>query len=380
MLYADYNATTPLDPEVRRAMAEALDGSFGNPSSIHRAGQEARRLVERARAEVAAFIGAEPDEIVFCSGGTEADNLAVLGAVAAAKTGRTSVVTSAIEHPAVLEPCAHLQRQGHTVTFLGVDREGRVDLSGLEAALGSGVGLVSVMLANNDTGVIQPIGEVARAAARCGALVHTDAVQAAGRLAIDVERLGVSLLSLSAHKLHGPKGAGALYVRRGVALAPLVHGGRQERTLRPGTENVPAIVGFGKACELARVRLEEDSRRVQELRDRFEANVKARVPSVRVNGGGAPRLPNTANLAFAGLDGEALVINLDLLGMAASRGAACSAADQNPSHVLLAMGQSEAEARASVRFSFGRGTTAEEIDRAVDLVGQALDPVRGARR
>jgi cysteine desulfurase len=380
MLYADYNATTPTDPEVRAAMAEALEASFGNPSSLHRAGQEARRLVERARAQVAALIGAEPDEILFCSSGTEADNLAVLGAVAAAEPGRTGVVTSAIEHHAVLEPCALLQRRGRAVTYVGVDREGRLDLDGLTAALGGGVGLVSVMLANNDTGVIQPIEEVARAAAGCGALVHTDAVQAAGKLAIDVGKLPVSLLSLSAHKLHGPKGASALYVRRGVAIAPLLYGGRQERTLRPGTENVPAIVGFGRACELARLRLEADNRHVQALRGRFEAAVQAGVAAVRVNGGGAPRLPNTANLAFAGLDGEALVVNLDLLGMAASRGAACSAADQKPSHVLLAMGQSEPEARASVRFSFGRGTTAEEIDRAVALVGQAVDRVRGARR
>ena len=379
MLYADYNATTPVDPEVRAAMAEAWDGGFGNPSSIHRAGQEARRLVERARAQVAALISAAPDEIVLCSGGTEADNLAVLGAVAAEATGRSAVVTSSIEHHAVLEPCAHLQRQGHAVTFLGVDREGRLDRAGLEAALGPGVGLVSVMLANNDTGVIQPVAEVARAAAASGALLHTDAVQAAGKLAIDVGKLPVALLSLSAHKLYGPPGAGALYVRRGVALAPLLFGGRQERALRPGTENVPAIVGFGKACELARARLEADSRHVQALRDRFETRILECIPGVQVNGGGAPRLPNTSNLAFAGLDGEALVINLDLLGLAASRGAACSAAEQKPSHVLLAMGQSVAEARSAVRFSFGRGTTAAEIDRAVALVGQAADRVRGAR-
>ena len=379
MLYADYNATTPVDPEVRAAMAEAWDGGFGNPSSIHRAGQEARRLVERARAQVAALISAAPDEIVLCSGGTEADNLAVLGAVAAEATGRSAVVTSSIEHHAVLEPCAHLQRQGHAVTFLGVDHAGRLELDGLAAALGPGVGLVSVMLANNDTGVIQPVAEVARAAAASGALLHTDAVQAAGKLAIDVGKLPVALLSLSAHKLYGPQGAGALYVRRGVALAPLLFGGRQERALRPGTENVPALVGFGKACELARARLEADSRHVQALRDRFEARILECIPGVQVNGGGAPRLPNTSNLAFAGLDGEALVINLDLLGLAASRGAACSAAEQKPSHVLLAMGQSVAEARSAVRFSFGRGTTAAEIDRAVALVGQAADRVRGAR-
>jgi cysteine desulfurase len=379
ILYADHNATTPLDPEVRAAIAEALGGSFGNPSSIHRAGQEARRLVERARAQVAGLVGAEPDEIVFTSGGTESDNLAVLGAVTAAPAGRTGVVTSAIEHHAVLEPCAHWQRQGHAVTFIGVDGAGRLELGALAAAAGPGIALFSVMLANNDTGVIQPVAEVAQAAAACGSLVHSDAVQATGKLPIDVKKLGVSLLSFSSHKLYGPKGAGALYVRRGVAIAPLMHGGRQERTLRPGTENVPAIVGFGKACELARARLVVDGRHVQALRDRFETQIVARVPGTRINGVGAGRLANTSDIAFAGLDGEALTINLDMLGMAVSTGAACSAADQTPSHVLLAMGQSEAEARSSVRFSFGRETTTEEIDRAVALVLRAVTLLRGAR-
>ena len=379
MLYADYNATTPLAPEVRTAMAEALDESFGNPSSIHRAGQQARRLVERARAQAAALIGAEPDEIIFTSGGTESDNLAVLGAVAAAPVGRAGVVTSAIEHHAVLEPCAQLQRQGHPVTLVGVDREGQLDRLALAAALKTEVALVSVMLANNDTGVVQPVAEVAQAAAACGALVHTDAVQVAGKLPVDVEGLGVSLLSFSSHKLYGPKGAGALYLRRGARIAPLVHGGRQERTLRPGTENVPAIVGFGKACELARARLAADAAHVRALRERFERLVLERVPGTRINGGGAERLANTSSLGFAGLDGEAITINLDLLGMAVSRGAACSAADQKPSHVLLAMGQSEAEARASVRFSFGRQTAEAEVDRMVALVVQAVSLVRGAR-
>ena len=379
ILYADYNATTPLDLEVRAAMADALGACFGNPSSIHRAGQEARRLVERARAQVAGLVGAEPDEMVFTSGGTESDNLAVLGALAAAPAGRSGVVTSAIDHHAVLEPCAHWRGQGHAVTFVGVDGEGRLDLCALEAAAGSHIALISVMLANNDTGVIQPVVEVARTAAACGSLVHSDAVQAAGKLPIDVKKLGVSLLSFSSHKLHGPKGAGALYLRRGVAIAPRMHGGRQERTLRPGTENVPAIVGFGKACEMAHLHLAADGRRAAELRDLFETEILARVPGTRINGVGAGRLANTSNVAFAGLDGEALAINLDMLGMAVSTGAACSAADKTPSHVLLAMGQSEAEARSSVRFSFGRETTLEEIDRAVALVLQAVTFLRGAR-
>ena len=378
MIYADYNATTRIDPEVRAAMDEALDAGFGNPSSIHAAGQAARRLVDRARAQVARLVGAAPEEIVFTGGGTEADNLAVLGVAGAAPSDRPGIVTSAVEHQAVLAPCAFLQKQSRSVTFLPVDGAGRIDLTALEAAAKPEVALISVMFANNDTGTIEPIAEVVKVATDCGAVVHTDAVQAAGKLPIDVNQLGVSLLSFSSHKIHGPKGVGALYVRRGVALVPRVHGGRQERTLRPGTENVPGIVGFGKACELAQTRLEADSRRVAELRAYFENQILARVRGARLNGGG-DRLPNTANIAFAGLDGEAITINLDMAGMAVSTGAACSSADKTPSHVLVAMGQSALEARSSVRFSFGRDNTDEEIDRAVILVAQTVTMLREAR-
>ncbi|HEX7509484.1 MAG TPA: cysteine desulfurase family protein, partial [Polyangia bacterium] len=261
---------------------------------------------------------------------------------------------------------------------LSVDRDGRVDLAALEDAVKRDVALVSLMLAKNDTGTIQPVAEVAQVAKARGALMHSDAVQAAGKLPIDVNKLGVTLLSFSSHKIHGPKGAGALFVRYGAHLAPLVHGGRQERTLRPGTENVPAIVGFGKACELARMRLEADARRVAELRDHFEKQLLTRVSGVRINGGCA-RLPNTSNMAFAGLDGEAITINLDMLGMAVSTGAACSSVDKTPSHVLVAMGQSAAEARSSVRFSFGRDNSDEEIERAIRLVVQAVQLLREVR-
>jgi cysteine desulfurase len=381
LLYADYNATTPLDPEVRAAMAEALDGGFGNPSSLHQVGQQARRLIERARGQVAALVGAEPDEIVFTSGGTESDNLAVLGAMGAAPSGRRSLVTTTIEHHAVLDPCVHLRAAGTRVAMVGVDGEGRLKLDALAAAIGPETALVSVMLANNDTGAIQPVAEVARIARATGALVHTDAVQAAGKLQVAVDALGVSMLSLSSHKLHGPKGAGALYVRREVVLRPLMHGGHQERSLRPGTENVPAIVGFGKACELARARLSSDAAQIRKLRDRFEGEILARVQKTRVNGPRGPeaRLANTSNISFAGADAEALTINLDLLGMAASRGSACSAGDPAPSHVLLAMGQATSQARSAVRFSFGRETTVEEIDRAVGLVVQAVGLLLGAK-
>jgi cysteine desulfurase len=378
MIYADYNATTPLDLEVRAAMDEALGATFGNPSSMHQAGQAALRLVDRARSQVATFINAAADEIVFTSGGTEADNLAVLGAAAGAPAGRRGVVASAVEHKAVLDPCAHWQAQGNPVALLRVDSDGRVDTAALEAAVTKDVALVSVMLANNDIGTLEPLADVVTIAKARGALVHTDAVQAAGKVPIDVKALGVSLLSFSSHKIHGPKGAGALFVRNGVRLAPLVHGGRQERTLRPGTENVPAIVGFGKACELAGKRLDADARRVAELRDHFEKRILTGISGTRVNGG-AHRLPNTSNIAFAGLDGEAIVINLDMMGLAASTGAACNSADKTPSHVLLAMGQSPAQARSSVRFSFGRENTDEQIDRAALLVAQAVTLLREVR-
>lgn len=379
MLYADHNATTPVDPEVRAAMACALEASFGNASSLHSAGQEARRLVERARAQAAALIGAQPDEILFTSGGTEADNLAVLGAAQAAPSGRTGVVTTAIEHPAVLAPCQLLRDAGRPVTFLPVDADGRLRGEALADAGKPSVALFSVMLANNETGAMQPLGDVVQVAAARGALVHTDAVQAAGKMPIDVKALGVSMLSFSSHKIHGPKGAGALYVKRNSPLAPLLHGGRQERGLRPGTENVPAIVGFGKACELSADRLGEDSRRLALLRDRFEAQILARIEGARINGPVHGRLPNTSNIAFAGLDGEAITINLDMLGMAASNGAACSAVDHAPSHVLLAMGQSESVARSAVRFSFGRDHRDEDIDRAIALVVQAIALLRKAQ-
>jgi cysteine desulfurase len=379
-IYADYNATTRIDPEVRAAMDEAMEVGFGNPSSIHRAGQAARRLIDQARARVARLINAATEEIVFASGGTEADNLAVLGVAQAAKGERRRVVTSAVEHQAVLAPCTFLQEQGQPVTFLPVDGDGKIDAAALEAAAKPDVVLMSVMLANNDVGTVQPIADVVKAAAACGAVVHTDAVQAAGKLPIDVNGLGVSLLSFSSHKIHGPKGVGALYVRRKIPMVPLVHGGRQERLLRPGTENVAGIVGFGKACELAQARLASDSRRVASLRDRFEGQILANVSGTRINGNVANRLANTSNLAFAGLDGEAITINLDMAGMAVSTGAACSSADKTPSHVLVAMGQSAAVARSSVRFSFGRDNSDEDIERAVDLVVRTVKLLRGANR
>ena len=292
MRYLDHNATTPLAPEVRAEMESAFE-CFGNPSSLHAAGQEARRILDRARARVATLLGAEPDEIVFTSGGTEADNLAILGVMGASPRPGSAVVASAVEHPAVLNPCLRLQAAGHPAAFVAVDTNGTIRMEAFEEALRQGPALVSVMLANNDTGTIQPVGTLAACSRHRGAVFHTDAVQAVGKIPVDVRALGVDLLSLSAHKLYGPKGIGALFVRRGTSLASLVHGGHQERGIRPGTENVPAIAGFGKACEVAGMRLSAESARQASLRDAFEAAATAAIPGVRVNGKDAPRLPNT---------------------------------------------------------------------------------------
>ena len=376
-VYLDHNATAPLDPAVRVEMDAALDAADGNPSSVHAAGQAARRILDVARARVARLIGAQPEEIVFTSGGTEADNLAVLGCANAPGRERRAIAATAIEHQAVLNPCRRLAETGRRVAFLGVDRDGVLDLERARIELPEDAGLVSAMLANNDVGTIQPVAAAAELAHSRGALLHTDAVQAAGKIPIDVRALGVDLLSISAHKLHGPKGVGALYVRRGVRLSPLAFGGHQERGLRPGTENVAGIAGLGKACELAAQRMEGDARLVRALRDGFEKAIAARVPGARVYGAAAARLPNTSTVGFDGVDGELLAINLDLLGVAVSTGAACSAGSSDPSHVLLAMGRSAVEARSQIRLSFGRTNTEEEASRAADLVCRAVSILRG---
>jgi cysteine desulfurase len=378
--YLDHNATTPLDPEVRAEMESCFGEAFGNPSSLHSFGQQARRVVDRARSRVAHLIRAQPDEIVFTSGGTEADNLAILGAVAAASRQPAHLLTTAVEHQAVLNTCRHLEDLGRPVTYLPVDSRGVVEPARFLEALREGTVLASIMLANNDVGAIQPVAVVSELAKRRGVVLHTDAVQAVGKIPVDVNALGVDLLSFSAHKLHGPRGAGALFVRKGTRLSPVVFGGHQERGLRPGTENVAAIAAFGKACELAATRLAEDTARITALRDSFEAAVQERIPGAVVNGLGAPRLSNTSNIGFEGLDGEMLALNLDLLGVAVSTGAACSSGDREPSHVLLAMGRSSAQARSAVRFSFGRGNTTEEMAWAVERVCRAAESMRGARR
>jgi cysteine desulfurase len=381
-IYLDYNATTPVDRAVLDAMVLYFSQSFGNAGSIHSAGQRARGAVDSARESVAALLGATSSEIVFTSGGTEADNLAIFGAVASGGEGlgeqkpRKHVVTTTIEHHAVLNTCQELQRRGVEVTYVPVGSSGIVDPEDVRRALRPETVLITVMHANNELGTIQPIAEIARIAKEADVIFHCDAVQSAGKLPLDVNQLGVDLLSISAHKIYGPKGAGALYVRTGTAIEPLFRGGHAERDRRPGTENVPGIVGLGKAADLARKQLAADTDRIGALRDRLEDELLERIPGVRVSGDRRRRVPNTTNLIFSGAGGEALLIALDLQGLECSTGAACSSGSVEPSHVLIAIGLSPDEARSSLRFSLGRPTTAEEIDGAVRMLPGVVERLR----
>jgi cysteine desulfurase len=383
-IYLDNNATTPVHPAVLEAMLPYLGGEFGNPSSAHHYGQRARQAIEHAREAVAALIGARPPEIIFTSGGTEADNAAIFGIVEHALRTRKNadraphVVTAAIEHEAVLKTCHALEKRGVSVTYVPVARDGIVSADAIGAALRPETVLISVMRANNEIGTLQPIEEIGAMAAESDILLHTDAVQAAGKVAIDVNRLGVDLLSLSAHKFYGPKGVGALYVRKGTELDPFVHGGGNERGRRAGTENVAAIAGMGKAAELARAELTEISAHFLELRNRLEEGLLGRIAGARVNGEVTRRVPNTSNLMLPGVESESLVIALDLAGLACSAGAACSSGAVDPSHVLSAIGLTAAEARASVRLSVGRMNTLEEIERALEIIPAAVARQRGA--
>jgi cysteine desulfurase len=376
--YLDYNATTPVDPAVLEAILPFLAGNFGNASSIHSPGQRARTAVDRARDSVANLLGAKPSEIVFTSGGTESDNLAIFGVAAASQSAGACqhIITTAIEHHAVLNSCQALESQGLDVTYVPVGATGIVDPDEIRRALRPETILISVMHANNELGTIQPIEEIGRFAAEADIYFHCDAVQSAGKLPLDVNRLGVDLLSISAHKIYGPKGVGALYVRTGTPLVPQFHGGHHERDRRPGTENVPGIVGLGKAAELAVANLPSESQRISALRDRLGRSILDSISSVRLNGDPSRRVPNTTNLSFTGAGGEAMLIALDLLGVACSTGAACSSGAVEPSHVLLAIGLSPDEARSSLRFSLGRQTTDEEIDHAIATIPGVVERLR----
>ena len=376
-LYLDFNATAPIRAEVADAVSVAMRSRFGNPSSVHRYGQEAKTALDDARTAVARLIGANAPEVVFTSGGTESDNTAIRAAADAFEPkGRRHLIATAIEHDAVLATFKALETRGWRTTLLPVGPSGVVDPASLERVIGPDTALVSVMLANNELGTIQPVAALAAIARAHGALVHTDAVQAAGRIPVRVTDLGVDLLSISGHKFGAPKGVGALWVRRGLVLQPWATGGRQERGRRAGTENVPALEGFGVAARLAYEDLAEAAVRMAARRDRLEAALLAQVPGSAVNGGGAPRVPNTTNISFDRVEGESLVIGLDLEGIAVSTGSACSSGSLEPSHVLRAMGLPPHRVQSAIRFSLGPDTTDDDIDRTVDAVGRVVARLR----
>src|SRR5437016_1177006 len=372
-VYLDNNATTPVLPEIFEAMKPYFGEHFGNASSIHHHGQETRAAVERARESVAALLGCRASEIVFTSGGTEADNLAIFGLASPGD----HVITSTVEHHAVLNACKRLESLGCEVSYLPVDGRGLVDPDDVRRALRAHTKLVTIMMGNNETGVLQPVGEIGKIAAEADVNFHTDAVQAAGKLPIDVQKIECDLLSISGHKMHAPQGVGALYVRKGTQLQPMVYGGSHERSRRAGTENVPGIVGVGKAAEMARDALEKGAlSTIEKMRDRLQRAILENFDGVGVNGDGAPRVPNTTNLYFEGLEGESLVIALDLKGLAVSTGAACSSGAIEPSHVLTAMGVTPDRARASIRFSMGKQNTPEDVDFALTLILETVARLR----
>jgi cysteine desulfurase len=371
-VYLDNNATTPVLPEVLEAMRPYFGEHFGNASSIHHHGQETRAAVECARESVAALLGCRASEVVFTSGGTEADNLAIFGL---ARPG-DHVITSTIEHHAVLNACKHLAAQGCEITHVPVDARGLVDPADVKRAIRPNTKLITIMFANNESGVVEPVAEVGKIAAEADVYFHTDAVQAAGKIAIDVSQIGCDLLTISGHKLHAAQGVGALYVRKGTQLEPMLYGGSHERSRRAGTENVPGIVGLGKASELARAGLERgDDLKMAASRDHLEREL-LEIEATGLNGEGAPRVPNTANIYFDGIEGEALVIALDLKGLAVSTGAACSSGAIEPSHVLTAMGLRPDRAKASIRFSLGKQNTPEDVPFALGLIPETVARLR----
>jgi len=376
LVYLDYNSTTPIDPAVLAEMQAFSTETFGNPSSVHWYGQKAKAAMENAREKIAAFLGARPTEIYFTSGGTEADNLAVKGAAHAGRSRGKHIITSRIEHHAVLKTVQYLEKEGFEATYLGCDGAGVVSAAELKQALRPDTVVVSIMMANNETGVIQPVRELAAVCRGAGTPFHTDAVQAIGKIPVTVDELGVDMLSLSAHKFCGPKGIGALYIRRKTTVTPLLHGGSHERRKRPGTENVVGIIGMAKAMEIAVQRRDNEHRRLSELSDYFVREVTSRIGEVYLNGSPGNRIPSTVNLSFRGVEGESIILSLDLKGIAVSSGSACTSGSLEPSHVLQAMGVDPILAQGSIRFSMGRFTTREEIDYTVAALPEIITRLR----
>ncbi len=375
-IYLDYAATTPTHPEVVQAMLPYFTENFGNPSTVYACGQEAKEATERARTSVASLIGARDEEIVFTSGGTESDNFAIKGVAFANESRGRHIITTTIEHHAVLETGKFLEKRGFTVSYLPVDRSGLIRPEDVKKAIKPDTVLISVMHANNEVGTIEPIAEIGRIAKEAGVYFHTDAVQTTGHLPIDVNELGVDLLSMSAHKLYGPKGVGGLYIRKGTRLVPFMHGGAQENCRRSGTENVAGIVGFGKAAELARQEMSQESGRLGRLRDLLISGISERIDNVTLNGHPRKRLPNNVNVGIKFIEGEAILLSLDMEGICVSTGSACSSPSLEPSHVLLALGIPPQEAHGTVRLSLGRWTTGEDIQRVLEVLPQVVTKLR----
>jgi cysteine desulfurase len=376
-IYLDHNATTPPDPLVADRMAQVLKDVWGNASSVHHFGQQAKAALDEARTSVANLLSADASEIVFTAGGTEADNIAIRGAAEAMEpSGRKHLITCGIEHEAVLNTMRAMAKRGWKVTLLPMDTSGIVSVDRLREAITNDTALVSIMHANNEIGTVQPIAELAAVAHQHGALFHTDAVQSAGKLPVDVRALGVDLLSIAAHKFYGPKGAGALWIKRGVRMLPFMTGGRQERNRRAGTENVPALVGLGVAAEIARRKIDTEGPRLAALRDRLEAGILSSVPGTDRNGAAAPRVPNTTNISVERVEAESLLIGLDLAGIAVSSGSACSSGTLEPSHVLKAMGYPHARTLGSIRFSLGAANTIADVDRVIEVLPPLVEKLR----
>ncbi len=375
-VYLDYAATTPCDPEVIKAMEPYLFDKFGNASSIHSFGQEAKKGIEDARETLAAFLGAKPEEIVFTSGGTESDNSAVLGTAYALRDKGNHIITTAIEHHAVLEPCKFLEKRGFKVTYVGVDKQGLVSPDDIKKAITDKTILISVMHANNEIGTIQPLAEIANIARDKGISFHADTVQTIGHIPVNVDTLGVDLLSLSAHKFYGPKGVGALYIRKGTRIERFLHGGDQERNRRGSTQNTPGIVGLGKAIELCREKMQAESKEEMRLRDKLIRAIPQKITDAYLNGDPLKRLPNNVNFSFKYIEGESILLNLDILGIAASTGSACTSSALEPSHVLLAIGLAHEIAHGSLRITIGRWTREEEIDYLLKHLPKIVEKLR----